>query len=83
LPNTSSLNSVKLASERAREPLGVWTDSRISKRPLGRATTYAIPTRIPTRRDPHFGDQTEPTAAVDVPQTLDPCKSGLLLVRCN
>jgi hypothetical protein len=28
--------------------LGVWTDSRISKRPRGRATTYAMPTRLPT-----------------------------------
>ena len=36
---TSSVSSLKLASERARGPLSVCTDSRISKRPLGRATT--------------------------------------------
>ena len=39
---TLSVSSSKLARVRARGPLGVWTDSRISKRPLGRATTYAI-----------------------------------------
>ena len=37
--STSSVSWAKLAKERARGPLGVWTDSRISNRPLGRATT--------------------------------------------
>ncbi len=37
--STSSVSRVKLASERARGPLGVCTDSLISNRPLGRATT--------------------------------------------
>ena len=46
---TSSVRREKLARERARGPLGVWTDSRISKRPFGRATTNAIPTMLPTR----------------------------------
>ena len=45
---TSSVSWAKLARERARGPFGVWTDSRISKRPLGRVTTYAIPTMLPT-----------------------------------
>ena len=37
--STWSVSRVKLARERARGPLAVWIDSRISKRPLGRATT--------------------------------------------
>src|SRR5258708_2157342 len=54
---TLSVSCSKLARVRARGPLGVYTDSRISKRPLGRATTYAtahqyIPTTYPLGRAP-------------------------------
>lgn len=47
LARTSSPRTSNPARLRARGPLAVCIDSRISNRPFGRATTKAIPTRIP------------------------------------
>ena len=47
LARTASLRTANPARLCARGPSGVCNDSRISKRPFGRATTKAMPTSLP------------------------------------
>jgi hypothetical protein len=71
---TSSVRSEKLANERARGPFSVCTDSRISKRPFGRVTTYAIPTRLPLHVPTTYGGSRGAVVVVRARSAPDPAR---------